>query len=236
MKVVLSYDDYIECLFFTLRLWYSGSKGKVDFRSTGTKRDIGKYCTDFTSGKLAEIAFKRFLFKNFDLEIGLDFELHPGIASVDTDVTWVRSKSANIKFTPTLRVDIKGTKPTSKYFLVDAREFRNRPYDAYVQVFVYMPSDHLIRAVADLLDLPEDLQQYIKPLREIEAEIVGFCWREDVEKRGNLYKAGTILEDPEKPKKKLVTLKVDNYGFPLTYLRKSYEDWKALVSALLGEN
>jgi hypothetical protein len=236
ISIALTREDYIKCLSFSLKMWYSESKGVVDFRSTGTKRDIGKYCTDFIIGKLAEIAFAKFMEEEYGITIGLDFNLHPGITAVDkTDILWVRHGCATAPRPPSLRVDVKGTKPTSKYFLVDAREYRNRPYDAYVMVFVDMPSDHLIRAVADLLELPADLKEKIKPLKNIEAKIVGFCWRADLENQGKHYSAGTVLEDPEKPRKKLFTLKVDNIGFPVSNLRKTKSDWRKLALSIAGE-
>ena len=233
MNISLSKEDYFTCLNFALKMWYSGSKSVIDYRSTGTRRDIGDYCTDFIGGKLAEIAFAKFLAENYDIEAGVDFSLYPGITAVDkSDLAWICQKGGKKK-KPGIKIDVKGTKPTSKYFLVDAREFNNRPYDAYVMVLVDLPGDHLIRALRDYIPLPDDLKNEIKSLDVVDAKIAGFCWRSDLENEQNFYPSGTVMTDPEKPSRKLFKLKVDNVGFPIRSLRHSYKEWKSLVKALI---
>ncbi len=127
---------------------------------------------------------------------------------------------------------MKATTPKSKYFLVDAREFQNRKYDAYVLVLVDLPKDHLIRFLASEMELPPDLKPLVSPLKIIDVGVLGFAYRQDVETKGKLYRAGEWLVDPERPGRKLVQLKVDNYGFPINELRTSNEDWDTLVSRL----
>lgn len=133
---------------------------------------------------------------------------------------------------PKIKIDVKATTPASKYFLVDAQEFQNRRHYAYVLVAVDLPKDHIIRFAADKIGLPPDLKPLIHPLSAIDADILGFAYREDVEARGRLYRAGEYLADPERPGRRLVQLKVDNYGLPIRELRASSEDWAALVRRL----
>jgi len=42
--IKLSHDDYKNAVKFAMKLWYAG-KPKGDWRSTGTKRDVGKHTT-----------------------------------------------------------------------------------------------------------------------------------------------------------------------------------------------
>lgn len=216
-------------------LYYSKKKGIIDFRDTGTRRDIGKYSSDQTYGKLGEIAFSKFLKKKFDISTGVDFNLYPGQGAVDkSDIHWVKINGKKIP--PPVMIDVKGTKPTSKYFLVAEKEFKTRRYDAYVMVLIDMPQDQLIRIAAPSLIIPEKLREIIPDFGKIKAEIAGFSYRKDIEKKGKKYGAGTDLYDPEKPKRKLFTLKVDNRGFPVPNLRSSDKDWDSLAKKIVSNS
>jgi hypothetical protein len=229
-RVVLSLDEYRECLFFALRMWYIGRKTTLDWRRAG-RRDIGDYISDHVEGKLAEIAFAKMLRERYGIEASVDLEVRPGARVVnETDIKLV--SVGGVRRRPRIRIDVKSTTPESKYLLIDAREFESRRYDAYVLVLVDLPRDHLVRFLADRIELPPDLRQAVAPLSSIEAVVAGFAYREDVETRGRLYRAGERLPDPENPRRKLVQLKVDNYGLPISGLRRDDRDWGDLVSKL----
>ncbi|MEM3665687.1 MAG: hypothetical protein QW222_01240 [Candidatus Bathyarchaeia archaeon] len=230
MKVTLGLNEYRQCMFFALRMWYSGGKSTLDWRRAG-RRDIGDYMSDHMQGKLAEVGFAKMLQERYRISAEVDLEVRPGIQVInETDVKMVTIKGE--KRRPKMKIDVKATTPKSKYFLVDAREFQNRRYDAYVLVLVNLPKDHIIRFIADKMELPPDLKPLLTPLDKIDVDILGFTYRKDIETKGELYKAGEWLVDPENPKRKLVQLKVDNYGFPINELRTSHEDWNILASKL----
>jgi hypothetical protein len=44
--------------------------------------------------------------------------------------------------------------------------------------------------------------------------------------------AGSWLPDPDSPDRKLVQLKVDNYGLLIKMLRSSESNWRELISKL----
>jgi hypothetical protein len=200
--VVLSLGEYRECLFFALRMWYIGRKTTLDWRRAG-RRDIGDYISDHVEGKLAEIAFAKMLGERYGIEASVDLKVRPGARIVnETDIKLV--SVGGVRRRPRIRIDVKSTTPESKYLLIDAREFESRRYDAYVLVLVDMPRDHLVRFLADRIELPPDLRQAVAPLSSIEAVVAGFAYREDVETRGRLYRAGERLPDPENPRRKLV--------------------------------
>jgi hypothetical protein len=207
-------------------MWYVGEKSTLDWRRLG-RRDIGDYLNDHMQGKLAELAFARMLEK-WGKTAEIDLEIRPGAQVInESDVRWITVNGQKRK--PNIKIDVKATTPRSKYFLVDLREFENRRYDAYVLMLINLPRDHLIRFFAAHLDLPNDLRERIKPLESLEAEAVGFVYREDIERNGQLFRAGEWLPDPEKPKRRLVKLKVDNYGIPITRLRHTESEWNQFL-------
>lgn len=217
-------------MFFALRMWYSGRKSTLDWRRAG-RRDIGKYMSDHMQGKLAEVGFAKMLKERYGISAEVDLEVRPGMHVVnETDIKMITVRGERRR--PRIKIDVKATTPKSKYFLVDAREFQNRRYDAYVLVMVDLPKDHIIRFLADSMELPSDLTSLIRPLKTIDVDIVGFAYRRDIETEGILYRAGEVLVDPAKPRRELTRLKADNYGLPISKLRTRPEDWDALASSL----
>ncbi|MEM3714963.1 MAG: hypothetical protein QXF82_08460 [Nitrososphaeria archaeon] len=230
MKIALTLSDYHKCMLFALRMWYYGKKSTLDWRRAG-RRDIGDYLSDHAQGKLAEISFARFLKERYNIEGEIDLEVRPGIQVVnESDIRMIAMKGGRRR--PKIKIDVKATTPKSKYFLVDAWEFENRRYDVYILVLVDLPKDHIIRFLASSLELPDDLKRYVKPLQLIDSDILGFAYRNDIEIKGKLYKAGESLVDPKNPKRKLVQLKSNNYGLPISELRQKDAEWDELVKKL----
>lgn len=186
-------------MHFALRMWYGGGKSTLDWRRAG-RRDIGDYISDHMQGKLAELGFAKMLQERYNIRAEVDLEVRPGMQVVnETDIKMVTVGVERRR--PKIKIDVKATTPTSKWFLVDAREFQNRRYDVYVLVLVDLPEDHIIRFTADKIGLPPDLKPLIRPLSAIDADILGFAYREDVEAKGRLYRAGEYLADPGRPRK-----------------------------------
>jgi len=80
-KIEHSHDDYEKASKFAIKLWYAG-KQKGDWRSTGTKRGLGKYITTHPMGKLAELGFAKFLKANWEINVELSFGIYPGNAGI----------------------------------------------------------------------------------------------------------------------------------------------------------
>jgi hypothetical protein len=210
-------------------MWYVGEKARHDWRRAG-ERDIGDYLSDHIEGKLGEIAFAKFLKERWGIDAEVDLEVRPGMHAINSsDVKAVAV--GGVKRSPRIRIDVKTTSAKSKYLLIDAVEFQNRVYDAYVLVLLDLPRDHLLRFLINKIELPEDLKKRVEPLARVKAVTAGFVYRKEMEEKGKLYKAGW-LPDPDNPRRKLVRLKVDNYGLPIKMLRSSESDWRELISKL----
>jgi hypothetical protein len=230
--VFLTHEDYKKSVRFALSLWYAG-KPKGDWRITGTKRDLGSYITNWTEGKLAEVAFGKFLENNWNIKAELDFKIYPSAQAVDQgDIVSVEIEG--VKRIPGIKIDVKSTKPTSLWAMADLKEFNSRHYDAYVWVKVDLPLNHLARPIFEAVknrNLTE-IEGKIPPLEQVSAEIAGFAYREEVEK-WRVFHKGERVPDP-RSKKTLFTAKIDNKAAPLSSLRNSDEEWSELVSKILG--
>jgi len=230
---VLTHDDYKMGVKFALKMWFSG-KTVGDWRAA-TRRDLGDYITDHTMGKLAEIAFCRFLDKNWNIEAEPDFNIYPGRTEIDRgDILKIKFGSEEIKPPP---IDVKATKPNSKWAFVELREFKRRRYWIYVWVLLDLPLDHLAGAVYEavrnnnLSELEDHVTSLIQRLNRIEAEVAGFLYRDDLDREGQRFKAGAEVPDPDTGKK-LFEARARNVGMPISKLRCSKADWDEVVEKL----
>lgn len=177
--VHLDRDDYIECLEFALKSFYA-YKSTADF-GTATQRGAGKFVDNFTSGKLGEIAFKKFLKENFDIDTKLDFTLRDAI--VGQDITEIANPRRGPKVfnPPRIRISIKTTKIRNVWLLVPQNELddRERSSDAYILSRVELHPNHIFRFLK-LDDSLKNLRDIIPDFEPLRAEVVGFAWKESL--------------------------------------------------------
>ncbi len=79
--VTLDREDYIECLDFALAMHFR-QYVKSDFGGA-RQREFGQMITNWVKGQLGEVAVKKFLKKEFNTDIKLDFELRDEIVPQD---------------------------------------------------------------------------------------------------------------------------------------------------------
>lgn len=235
MIVKLSHDHYRLAVKFAMKLWYAG-KPRGDWRSTGTKRDIGKYITDHALGKLGEIAFAKFLGKNWKIKAELDFDIYPGTLAIDRG-DLVTIEIGGMRREPKTKVDIKSTKRTSKWAMIDLKEFDNRHYDAYIWFKVDLPLNHLARPIFDAIrnDNLAEIEKMIPTLNEIEAEPAGFAYRDEIQTSGIKFLKGNVVYNPDTGKReKLFIAKTNNIAVPISILKNDSNKWEELVQKIIS--
>lgn len=119
--------------------------------------------------------------------------------------------------------------------MIDLQEFNNRKYDAYVWVKVRLPLHHLARPIFEAVrnSNMKEIEALIPSLEVVDSEIIGFAYRDDID-RWDEFKKGDSVFDPSNPKKKLFDVKKDNKACPISQLRSSENDWKELVERICG--
>jgi len=231
--VHLNRDDYKKSIKFAMMLWHA-EKSKDEWRSTGIKRDIGKYITDHALGKLAEIAFAKFLEINWGIKAELDFDVYPGAFTIDRgDLAFI--EISGTKKMPEIQVDIKSTKLGSVWAMVDLTEFNNRRYDAYIWVKVGLPLNRLAWPIFEAIrdgNLAE-IEYAVPTLEKIDAEITGFAYRKEIEKWREIYRGEAVI-DPTNAEKMLFTAKTDNKACPIHKLRNADSEWSGLTQKITG--
>lgn len=239
-KFVLTSEDYKKAVKFAMKLYYTNGKPRGDWRNTGTQRGLGTYITDFAIGKLAEIGFSKFLKINWAMEASLDFNIYPGGQTTDKgDILSV--KSGGVEKTPSLKVDVKATKPNSKWAMLDKKEFENRPYGAYAWVKINLRPDHIARPIYEAVRNGnlQEIADKIPKTEEIECNIQGYLYRDEATTKGIIFNKGDEVYDPYSrigprsgKRKRMFFAKTDNIAITFETLKNSEEDWQEFIKKL----
>lgn len=184
-SVELNIEDYQQCLDFALAQHFRGYV--LSDWGTARQREFGQKITNWVKGQLAEVAVKKFLKKEFGVEIELDFGIHDKI--VPQDVTGVVEKGKRRE--PKLGIGIKSSKPKSAYLVLGDNEISipDRRSDIYIFCRPDIPDDHLLRITKDRIkELVKDQEHYevykdkMPYFENMYCEIAGWCTIDELEK------------------------------------------------------
>lgn len=198
-SISVSKEEYLEIIGFTT---YAFLTGKITKYSgiTGGQRALGEYIENFIYGKVAEVAFRKFLQENLNIEALTDADVADFILGVYLpDLVAVRNKNNQwdvLKFW----VDVKEVRRGQKWLLVPKISSKSSPrlYDAYVAVWVGLPDEHLYWIISQIEGVREKLESGWKKKAEevadsisrIKCEIKGFVLWSDVQKMKDAVENG----------------------------------------------
>ncbi len=183
--VELTIKDYVLCLDFALAQHFRGYV--LSDWGPARHREFGQKITHWVKGQLAEVAVKKFLKKEFNVEIELDFRIYDEI--VPQDVIGINKNGKQRE--PKLGIGIKSSKPKSAYLVLSENEIirKDRRSDIYVLCRPNIPDDHLLRITKErIIEVVKNQQHYSKYKDEIPdfenmfCEISGWCRIEELEK------------------------------------------------------
>lgn len=187
----VSKEEYMEILGFTT---YAFLTGKITKYSgiIGGQRALGEYIENFIYGKVAEIAFRKFLEEDLRIEALTDADLADFILGIYLpDLVAFKNKIGQwdvLRFW----TDVKEVRREQKWLLVPKVSSSASPrlYDAYVAVWVGLPDDHLYWVISQMEDVRKNLgQDWMEKAEEIadsvsniQCKIKGFALWSDVQK------------------------------------------------------
>lgn len=183
--VELTRSDYLLCLDFALAMHFRGYV--LSDWGTARQREFGQKVTNWVKGQLAEVAVQKFLKKEFEVDVILDFDLHKEI--VPQDIVGILENGAVRD--PKIGVGIKSSKPKSAYLVLGENEvtLSGRRSDAYIFSRPDIPDDHLLRltkgAVEEAVKNQPHYSGYkdqIPHFQNMRCEVAGWCWIDDLEK------------------------------------------------------
>ena len=183
--VELTIEDYQLCLDFALAQHFRGYV--LSDWGTGRQREFGQKLTNWIKGQLAEVAVKKFLKKEFNVEIELDFEIRDEIVAQDFVSIVEHGKPRN----PKIGVGIKSSKPKNAYLVLGENEVTlpDRKSDVYIFCRPDIPDDHLLRITRNRIKELVRRQQHYKSYKDkmprfenVFCEVAGWCGIEELEK------------------------------------------------------
>jgi hypothetical protein len=183
--VELTLKDYSLCLDFAMAQHFRGYV--LSDWSTGRQREFGQKLTNWIKGQLAEVAVKKFFYKEFGVEVELDFGIHKEI--VPQDIIGVIEKGKVRQ--PKIGIGIKSSKPKSAYLVLGENEIerRERRSDIYIFCRPDIPDDHILRLTKDrIIEIVKNQQHYptykdqIPDFANMFCEIAGWCRISELEK------------------------------------------------------
>ena len=217
----LDMEDYFKAFNFAVKQFYRGGPVVVEWGKT-KRREIGEFLFDQIGGKLGELGFRKFIRERFGVEVRISFEVEKELPGQDIFEV-IRIGSREVSRSPRIKVSIKTTK-MQKFNLWVVKEDIDLS-NAYVLCRVDLPLDHLLRVFREHEKL-STIRDIIPELSEVEAEVVGFAWKDELKAKGAVMEMigadGTIVQELRRPQ----------YVMLSGELRKSEEDWQKLIDAL----
>lgn len=183
--VELTIKDYALCLDFALAMHFRGYV--LSDWGTARQREFGQKVTNWVKGQLAEVAVKKFLKKEFNIDVELDFGLHGYI--VPQDIVGVVENGKTRE--PKIGVGIKSSKPKSAYLVLGENEVKlsERRSEAYIFCRPDIPDDHLLRLTRGrVMEVVKSQPHYAGYKAEIPlfenmfCEVAGWCWIDELER------------------------------------------------------
>jgi hypothetical protein len=218
--IELTIDDYKQCLDFALAQHFRGYV--LSDWGTARQREFGQKITNWVKGQLAEVAVKKFLKREFGIEVELDFGIHDNI--VAQDIIGLKEKDKIRE--PKVGVGIKSSKPKSAFLVLGENEVRiaERRSDYYIFCRPDIPDDHLLRItknrVEELVKSQQHYSTYKDKMPDFEnmyCEVAGWCGIGELERVKSI--PGQEFDGFRYVKKSGL-------------LHKNLESWKKLVGKL----
>lgn len=220
--VKLTMDDYFKAFNFAVKQFYGAGAAVVEWGKT-KRREIGEFLFNQVGGKLGELAFSKFLHDRFGVEIKISFDVEKELRGQDIFGVLERKKGRKISRLPGVKVSIKTTKMQNFNLWVIEEDIDFS--DAFVLCRLDLPLNHLLRVFREHEKLSA-IRDIIPELGEVEAEVVGFAWKDELKAKGSTLQMigadGKLVQELRRPQ----------YVMLSGELRKSIQDWQSLVSAL----
>ncbi|MCD6453607.1 MAG: helix-turn-helix domain-containing protein [Dehalococcoidales bacterium] len=237
----LDIRDYMKCLRFALDSLYKYCP--LSSTSCNTTAGSARIVDNFTSQRLGEVAFQRFMEKQFKTFVKFNFEFRDIVTSQDITEVALPGNRLRVYNPPKLKLSIETAKVNRWQLAIPQAEIEDQEHrsDAYVMVRIGLPPDHLFRILSRAVDtylgivreeaifprlehLEADLgitaeEVPIPQFEPVWAEVMGYAWRSD------LLKA-ELSAGADKPKA------LPSYFLPTGSLRRSDAEWQRLIERL----
>jgi len=226
-----------------MELWWSGSTPTKRLDQRGGRSGFTRYVNARIEGKLAEVAFSKFLERDFDIESQVDWRIYGEYEQTDEgDLQYLVGDDGG-EYTPSVEFDVKKTKPWNQWLAIRTEIFDQHPDDApFILTKLQLEEDMMLNVWEDRgpwENVTEDpvfhrrSDQYARDHFPVQVEIVGTAYPDEFTDH---FEKGDKLYDPDNGRKLGDGLRRPNRGIHVSDLVATKDRWNRIVDDVTGDN
>jgi hypothetical protein len=226
-----------------MELWWDGSTPTQRLDQRNGRSGFTRYVNARIEGKLAEVAFSRFLEHEYEVRSQVDWRIYGDYNTTDYGDLQYIVGDENGQYKPAVEFDVKKTKPWNQWLAIRREIFEKHPDDAPFILTKLLLEDDLIvdqwEDTGDWTEVVNDMQfvetfnAYVEDTLPIEVEIVGSAYKDDFT---DDFESGDRLYNPRSGEKLGGPLRRDNKGIHVSDLVATEDRWNRIVSDIVGDN
>lgn len=235
-------EEFRTALRHAMQLWWSDSTPKKRLDQRGGRDGFTRYCNARVEGKLAEVAFSRFLDEEFGIESEVDWRIYDDYEATDNGDVRCLITDDGEEVEPAVEFDVKKTKFHASWLALRSERFEAHPDDApYVCCTMDLRDDVDVDEWQPWEAWPADDWKFEQRLRDYEEEWFPL----DVSLEGAVYKdefthqfdAGEKLHAPGDPDFKFnATMRMDNTAVAIEDIPCTPDRWNRVVGDIVGDH
>lgn len=226
-----------------MELWWDGSTPTKRLDQRGGRSGFTRYVNARVEGKLAEVAFSRFLERDFGIESQVDWRIYGDYDETDDgDLQYLVGDDGE-QYLPAVEFDVKKTKPWNQWLAIRSEIFDQHPDDApFVLTKLTLENDLILdefEDAGDWIDVVNDpsfqskYDRYTRSEFPLDVEIVGTAYPDEFT---DVFEQGDRLYDPETGRELGGPLRRPNSGIHVSDLYASRSRWNRVVGDIVGDN
>lgn len=226
-----------------LQLWWDGSTPtkRLDTRDGGSQ--FNRFVNARIEGKMAEVAFAKFLYVYFDIESQVDWRIYGDYDETDNgDLQHLVGEDGEAH-TPAVEFDVKKTKPWNQWLAIRQSIYDRIDDDAPVVLTKLRIESELdverFESVGNWEDVDDNalfrdrVVEFAVSEFPLDVEIVGAVYPDEFT---DYFDTGDKLYDPDSGNTLGGPLRCDNRGVHVNDLLDSPERWVRVVNDIVGDN
>lgn len=232
--------DFMQALQHGMELWFDGSTPTKRLDQRGGRNGFTRYVNARIEGKLAEVAFRNYLYEAFGIQAGVDWRIYGSYEQTDHGDMQFMVGEDNESYEPAVEFDIKKTKPYNSWLAVRENIFQQHPDDApFILAKLSLEDDLELDEWEDNDEFPHDdgvlnykAHEYVKENLPVEVQLVGAAYKDEFT---DTFEQGDRFYDPETGRKLGGEMRADNRGIHVDDIPSSPERWNRVVSDIVGD-
>lgn len=236
-------DEFETAIKHGMELWWDGSTPTARLDQRGGRDGFTRFVNARAEGKLAELAFSRFLRYEFGIDSQVDWRIYGSYEQTDEgDLQYLVGDDGE-QYTPAVEFDVKKTKPWNSWLAIRKEIFESHPDNApFILTKLTLEDDLMVDewededdwvSVKNTQKFHRRLNRYCNGTFPMMVEIVGTAYPDEFT---DDFNKGDKLYDPDTGRTLGGELRRDNKGIHVSNLVSNDERWNRVVDGLTGDN